>query len=187
VAVPPKGGQPAKDEPYMLSEGQRQDDIEVTKIDEASATITFNNHGTIQELPLVAAQASGPTGGGVPANPAGGPAGLPRFHSRPGGFQGNSPMPFGGGAQIPPPVDNNNGNMNPVGGPNFGGNAPNPQSNPETSNLTPEQKILVIEANRMATQDQVNKGFMPPLPPTVMTPDDATGQGGAPLITPPQP
>ena len=58
VAVPAKPGQPAKDESYTLGEGERQDDITVQKIDEASATITFDNHGTIQPLPLVASTAA---------------------------------------------------------------------------------------------------------------------------------
>lgn len=60
VAIPAKPGQPAKDQSYILSEGQAQDDIEVTKIDEKGSVVTFNNHGTVQELPLAVATASGP-------------------------------------------------------------------------------------------------------------------------------
>ena len=51
VAPPAKPGPPAKDEMYILSEGQRQDDIEVIKIDEKKSLVTFNNHGFTQELP----------------------------------------------------------------------------------------------------------------------------------------
>ncbi|MGA2854877.1 MAG: hypothetical protein ABSE90_12205, partial [Verrucomicrobiota bacterium] len=54
-----KPGQPAKDDYYILSEGQRQDNIEVIKIDEKGSIVTFNNHGTTQELPLANAPASG--------------------------------------------------------------------------------------------------------------------------------
>jgi hypothetical protein len=54
VAGVAKPGQPAKDESYILGEGERQDDIEVQKIDEKAAIITFNNHGKIEELPSVA-------------------------------------------------------------------------------------------------------------------------------------
>src|SRR5208282_3259482 len=68
VAVPAKPGQPAKDQCYILSEGQAQDDIEVTKIDEKAGLVTFNNHGTVQELPLIVGTASGP-----PAPASGGP------------------------------------------------------------------------------------------------------------------
>jgi len=55
-------GQPAGQKSYILGEGQREDNIEVVRIDEKSAVVTFNNHGTIQELPLVAATASGNVG-----------------------------------------------------------------------------------------------------------------------------
>jgi hypothetical protein len=47
-----KSGKPPEDKHYMLAEGQRQDDIEVVKIDEKADVITFDNHGDIQELPL---------------------------------------------------------------------------------------------------------------------------------------
>jgi hypothetical protein len=55
VAGTAKPGQPAKDESYILSEGQRQDEIEVTHINEKASLVTFNNHGTVQELLLVKA------------------------------------------------------------------------------------------------------------------------------------
>ncbi len=52
VAMPPKPGQAAGDQSYVLSEGESQDDIAVVKIDDQADVITFNNHGTIQILPL---------------------------------------------------------------------------------------------------------------------------------------
>ena len=52
VAGTAKPGQPAKDDSYILSEGQRQDEIEVIHIDEKASLVTFNNHGTVQEIPL---------------------------------------------------------------------------------------------------------------------------------------
>ena len=79
VAIPGKPGQPAKDDSYILSEGQRQDEIEVIQIDEKNSLVTFNNHGTVQELPLVKANApagstSMPTPGGpVPPRNVPGP------------------------------------------------------------------------------------------------------------------
>ena len=57
VAGTAKPGQPAKDESYILSEGQRQDEIEVIQIDEKASLVTFNNHGTVQEIPLAKANA----------------------------------------------------------------------------------------------------------------------------------
>ena len=52
------GQPPPKDLFYILSQGERQDDIEVIKIDEANSLVTFNNHGFTQELPLVSTPAS---------------------------------------------------------------------------------------------------------------------------------
>ena len=43
---------------------------------------------------------------------------------------------------------------------------------------------MLIEASRVATQNQVDQGTMPPLPPTVITPGNAKGIGGAPLVPP---
>jgi len=110
VAVPPKPGQPGKEQYYILSTGQAQDDIEVRKIDEKAGIVTFNNHGTIQELPLIVGTASGgssePASGGPSPGPgpnkpgfasAGGNAnggGFTRFGSRfgqSGGFGGQNP------------------------------------------------------------------------------------------------
>ena len=93
VAIPAKPGQPAKDQFYILGEGEAQDEIEVTKIDEKDGLVTFNNHGTPQELPLTAATAStGPAP--APAVPATGPGPGPGF--RPGFPRPGFP-PAGGG------------------------------------------------------------------------------------------
>ncbi len=161
-----KPGQAAKDLSYNLSEGQSQDDIAVTSIDEKDGIVTFNNHGTVQVLPLIPTAASG---GSAPA-PA--PATV-------GGIR----MP---GGRIPPPA----AMMNDGGGGNgvFGGRNPNsgnggnfrPQSQ-ET--LTPEAQVILMEANRVATQDLVDQGKMPPLPPTALTPDEVKQN----LIAPPMP
>jgi hypothetical protein len=51
-------GQPATETSYILGEGQGEGDIKVVRIDGKNAIVTFNNHGTIQELPLVSATAS---------------------------------------------------------------------------------------------------------------------------------
>jgi hypothetical protein len=53
VAAPAEAGQPPGDKSYVMSVGDRKDDIEVIMIDEKAGIITFNNHGRIQELPLV--------------------------------------------------------------------------------------------------------------------------------------
>jgi hypothetical protein len=69
VQVPGKPPQQAKEESYILSEGQRDADIEVLEIDEKAGVAKFNNHGTYQTLDLL-------NDGAKPANvpaPAPGP------------------------------------------------------------------------------------------------------------------
>jgi hypothetical protein len=178
-----KPGQPPKDSSYILSEGQGQDDVEVVKINEKDALVTFNNHGTVQELPLSSQSASS-----APAATTGNPN-IPGFHPiiNNGGNPGN---PFGGPGNLGGTGANLGGGARPGGNGanNFNGlptvqprttySAPQPQQ-PE---LTPEEQVIAIEANRELTKQQVIQGTMPPLPPTVMTPPDATGTGGAPLV-----
>lgn len=47
------GQPPAPEQSYILGEGESQDGIVVQKIDTEFAIIIFDNHGTIQELPLI--------------------------------------------------------------------------------------------------------------------------------------
>jgi hypothetical protein len=183
VAVKGQAGQPPKDESYVLCEGERQDDIEVVKINQDDGIITFDNHGEIQPLPLVAASNSTAPAPGGPQLPRGAgfnPGRLPQVPFAPaqrGAVRG------GAVGQNNP---NNNGNAAP---PNFGGN--NFQS---TSSQTPTiedqvlnaaQQMALIEQERIATQEKVIQGQLPPLPPTFLTPPDAVGAGGSPLIVPP--
>jgi hypothetical protein len=53
--VQPQGKPPApgaKDEFYILAEGQRDGDVEVLAIDDEAGIVKLNNHGTVQELSL---------------------------------------------------------------------------------------------------------------------------------------
>ncbi len=69
VATKPKPGQPAKEDSYVLGENERQDEIEVVKINRQDNTVTFNNHGTEQEVQLTDASSSGSAPGpGGPGN-----------------------------------------------------------------------------------------------------------------------
>jgi hypothetical protein len=183
VAVPARAGQPAKDESYTLGEGERQDDIEVQKIDEASATITFDNHGIIQQLPLVASTAA-PGGGPGPGGPGMvPPPGMPGMAPAVGGSQ--APMGFGGrfGRNR-----NNPGAPNPnAGAPDFGGATAAPQNNnSQPATLSPEEQIINMEAQRAKWLDEGNPAAAI-LPPTVLTkqltgPGDTGGNGGGPGI-----
>jgi hypothetical protein len=184
--VSAKPGQPPKETSYVLTEGERQDEIEVVKINQPDGIITFNNHGIIQELPL--ANVDNAASSGPSAAPSALPGGIPMPGSgfNPGMSGGLSPQErnairrrsLGG-------LPNNGGN--PGGAPAFGGGNNNQPANAniEDQVMSSAKQMAQIELNRIATQDAVDKGLMPPLPPTLLTPPDATGPGGAPLIIPP--
>ena len=176
VAGVAKPGQPPKEESYMMSEGDRQNEIEVQKIDEPSATITFINHGVVQELGLVAGGISvgAPGAGGVP------PPGMPTPAMAP---NGGMPVGFGGRFGRNRNVNSGGNNPSPDGGAGNGAAAA-PTAAAAEPPITPEAQVIMMEANRMLTQDAVNSGDMVPLPPTEMTPPEATGIGGAPLVAP---
>jgi hypothetical protein len=105
-----KAGKPAGDESYILAEGQRQDDIEVTHIDQKASIVTFDNHGVVQKIPLANAVASTtPMPASTPfqnfASPANTPGGngFGRFGNRGGNFGGRN-------------RNNGNGSDNSIGG-----------------------------------------------------------------------
>lgn len=194
-----------KDNYYDLPEGMGQDDIMVKKIDEKAGMITFDNHGTEQQIALVTQSSGG--GGGNGGGGSNGGGGMPgRFGGntgfRPGGgFNGGGGGSFHSYGGSNPGGQNgfNNGN-NVNGGYNgggtsgginldghqlsFGGTSYSGTRSTTTlppDGMTAEQQALIIEVNRAQTQDQVNSGELPPLPPTMITPPGATAAGGVPL------
>ena len=184
------GGKPPGQDAYTLSEGEQQDDIEVVKIDEKAGVVTFNNHGIVQALPLVAATASS---GPAPASTfATGSHAMPRI--APGGSGGNTGangfMNSFGNRVGNLPVNNGNGGGNP--GNNNGPTLGNVPTHSNTFNaasqipdgVTEETQPILIEANRELTKQQVINVELPPLPITELTPNDAVGTGGAPLKAP---
>ena len=174
VALPGKPGLPPHDESYVLSVGESQDEIEVTKIDQKGGVITFNNHGVVQELPLVPGEASGgavSAGGGGPMG--GGPMGGGRAGGGPGSYAAPPPgMPannYGGGPGRNPNQPQGNAGMaglanNSAGrtpsfgsagtssgnstGPAVPANAINMNVDPTQEILSPEAQILMIEKQR---------------------------------------
>jgi hypothetical protein len=186
VAGTSKPGVPPVDTAYILSEGQRQDDIEVTKIDEKSGVITFNNHGTVQQLPLEVGKASS----SAIASTAAGHSGVPnvpgmsgeRGENRAGLENVRGGRRFGGSRG-----DNNNANVQDDGSTleNTTRNNTFNAASQIPKGMTPEVQDAAIEVNRELTQQQVEDGTLPPLPITPITPADATGVGGAPLVAPP--
>jgi hypothetical protein len=181
VAAP---GQPPKDESYVMGEGERENDIEVQKIDEKSATITFNNHGTVQELALVVSK--GPTGAPAPAGPGLAPAPIPRPGVAP--LLGGGPaaaIGFGGrfGRNRPAP-----GAGTPGGGgaPGFGGGgAATAGTANSTEPLSPEAQVIMMEAQREEFKAAGNPAAAI-IPPTPIT-DQLNGDGGGGAGGPPVP
>ncbi len=212
VAIPAKAEQPAKDEAYILSEGQRQDEIEVVQIDEKAGLVTFNNHGTVQELALV--KAAAPVAGTSTPAP-GGPAPIRHFaapngensgRGRIGGHFGGSPF---GSARNPGTGNGGNNYNNGLGGGSPMTTAPTPTGfsaptgagysgqsgesgqQQSQSSMTAEQAAVIIEAERQYYDSQSNpklKSIGGIYPPTTLTPPNATGPTGNPLIiSPPVP
>lgn len=179
VAGVTKPGLPPKDESYVMCAGDRQDDIEVQKIDQASATITFNNHGVVQELTLVAG-----TGGTTAPAPAG------TIIPAPGMAPANGGAPAGFGGRF----GRNRNNVTSGGNPGAGGMAgfggigaatPAPEATGTADNqMTPEQAVIMVEAQRAEYIRKGNPAFKI-LPPTQFTPP-VTGQAN-PGEAPPQP
>jgi hypothetical protein len=157
--TPAKPGPGDKEEDYILSEGQRQDDIEVIKIDNEKSLVTFNNHGKIQELPLVETAASS---GAAPAarggvNPAMAPGASGGGGSAPGTiirFGANAANNGGRPANGAPgfngaPGSNGEAATAADGGLNFGGSTEGRIYQPPASNLTPEQAQLLLVAQHL--------------------------------------
>ena len=171
VAVKPPPGQPAKDASYVMGEGERQDEIEVMKIDEKAGVVTFDNHGTVQELPLVAVSASGPGGPGISP---GGPGGRTPFNPNrgAGGGFGSVPMPGGG-------ANPGAGGASPAGSaPMSGGvNSVGIYQPPETQ-LSPEAQVIMMEAQRAKWQEEGNPAaaLFPPTPLTQQNTPPPPGQ-----------
>ena len=180
VAEPAKGTTPAKDESYVMSEGDRQNEIEVQKIDEAKAVITFNNHGVIQQLPLVASTAAS---GGPPAGAAATSFAPPGMSV--GGFSGGGPMgalgmagrfgrnrPQPSAAAPPPSPDASASQPFSTEGmtPTIGGyvNSKGIFQPAAATPMSPEEQTLMIEAQRMKYQQEGNP-IANMLPPTKMT------------------
>ena len=181
VAGIARPGQPAKDTSYILSEGQRQDDIEVTRIDEKAGMITFNTHGTVQQVPLTTAPALT-----VPATFAANPNPVPAMfvpmnggNNNGGNFGGRLGRGGFGGNRGGQNGQNSGGNFN--GGYNNStyGNS-NARSVPVQPQIDPDtQKALIVAQHLQAQQtgDPISRIY----PPTDL--DDAAGiapEGGAP-------
>jgi len=191
-----KPGQPAKDEFYILSQGQRQDDIEVTKIDEKNSLVTFDNHGITQELPLV----NTPTSSGSAASPspvAGNPAMMPALPAGVGRGGPGGIIPFGAGAGGRGGGTWNGANISGGGGgvnaDGANGGVDLPGAAVAKSNLGPAQDLPPISAENQTAiivmehlkAQLENDPIAPIFPPTPLDheagiTDSGSGDGGPP-------
>ncbi len=145
---------PAKEASYVLSVGERQDEIEVLKIDETNGVITFNNHGEVQERPLIAAA---PTGAVPPPAPGGNlPPGFPRVTPA---VTGGIPVPMSPAAAAAVAALKR-GNLNSGGNPGAfvsGASAPSaPSDSSPQEHLTPEAQVIALETQRAKWLDEGN-------------------------------
>jgi len=154
VQATAKPGQPAKEESYVLTEGERQGEIEVLEIDENAGVVKFNNHGTVEPLnmkdhvakapagappPTVLPQPGRPTLPGIPAPTAANPAST-------GPSVVNT---FGGSREIPSRALRTTPTVG--GAPAAFGGAQNPQAGPA---LSREEAEILVEAKQMYYQQQ---------------------------------
>ena len=215
VSVPAKPPEPAKDQYYVLTEGQRDGESEVLEIDVKGGNVKLNDYGTVMTLNIEKdgpKLASTPVPGGVPPpggfNPAGGAPGA----FNPGGTAipnklglpsrslrttpaGGSPM---GASAIPAP---NYGAAGPVGGPTANlaaGNTPAtslnvapgvPTQPGSTRNWPPEVPMSAEEQTilmEVYREQNKNNPDLPPLPTTALTPTP-TAQNPTPTTRTPTP
>jgi hypothetical protein len=192
VQSAPVGGKPAQQDKFMtLSEGQRQEMLEVLEINPKAKLVKISNSGNVStitfetnKIAYSAAAGGGAAGnaaahmGGMAPNPApnyypNAPANVPPRPMRP--TTANDPGAYGGGTgQFGGYQANANGA---AGG--YGNQAYNYNSYPNAAaqrgqaapvpQIDPEQQIVLMELQREATKSAVANGQMPPLPPTPLS------------------
>jgi hypothetical protein len=203
METPPPAGKPGEQpkgkQSYILTIGQREGDIEVLDIDEKSGSVKVNNSGSIVTLTFEK------DGAKLPTTPAPGAAGaVPPIPGIPGPASATAPFNSRGGSSgftlptrtlrtTPTPGVVNPGTINPAAGmgvtvpPVPGLNAGQARAQQITdqiagqqqNTMSPEQQMLMIEAEREANR---NNPKFPPLPPTPLS---QGAEGAAPGATPP--
>ena len=174
VQMPAKPPEPAKEQSFILTVGQREGQIEVLDIDEVAGSIKFNNYGSVVTLTLEKDGAKLPNTPPMAVPPPGVPPAAATYAPpgvNPGGMSGGASVTTIGGASaglksIPTRT------LRLPNGP--GGAAPTtlgvtPQAT-DQGNLSREEQTILMELERERTRDQVSKGALPPLPPTALSP-----------------
>lgn len=180
-------GKPDANQSYILAEGQRQDDIEVVKIDDKAGLITFDNHGDTEELPLADVPSS--TTAGAEANSSG-PNNGNSFGGQRGGFNSGNGGTYAGRNFGGPRSGFNSGN-NYNNGFNNGVNMQSAQMRGTDPRQQPaistEAQMIMIEAQRMKYQQDGDPTAR--IMPTTPLTSEATGSddGNTPPDNPPAP
>ena len=190
VQTPAKPGAKQEEQSFILTEGQRDGEIEVLEIDEKAGTVKVNDFGTITNLSfenngvkLASGPPPGPPGGGPPPN-AGAVPGAP---GNPTFTPGSTPLPrtipgrpmrmnstgaaaYPGGSGGTAAVGSVAGSTTPgtVALNGLGGQASTPgvhQSWPPETPMTPEEAAIMGAAYNLKHQKAIAAGDMPSLPP----------------------
>lgn len=182
---PPKPGQPAQQDPFVLSEGEAQQDIEVKEINEKDGAVKIINHGKAMTLtfkddgakpPAGAAQAGPVPGLGLPSLPAPRPIAQAASFAPPAAALPTAPSPppvttevGGGSTAATTPSVSAAGQVALLGG----GQSmiPRPIRMPEPPSATEEEQIIGIEVQREAYK-QANDDTARILPITELTPPE---------------
>jgi hypothetical protein len=181
--TPPKGEQF-----YMLREGQRDGELEVISIDERAGTVKINYAGTESTLDFtnngvkvaLGAPAAAGAPGGRPAVPGVGGIPAPGTTARPG-----LALPMGRSLRTSTPAGAQSANRSGASPTAYGYQNPSlatanltagtaatasQQTQVNAVNQLPaEQQMVLIEAERERTQQAVDAGLLPPLPPTPLS------------------
>jgi hypothetical protein len=168
--MPGAPGQPPKETSVVMSEGERLGEVEVLEINEAAGTIKFKNHGTEEIKDLSKDGVKQPTGpapamAGLPGVPSPAVPSVPNaLTSVPPG--GSGVTTFGGNAgnvAIPNrPVRTT---------PSASGIVASGTHPPEARPMSLEEQTVLIEVQRKLTAEKVQRGELPPLPPTDLNPN----------------
>jgi hypothetical protein len=177
-AEPPKpaapGQPPVADDPYVLTENQSKQGIEVLEIDEKAGSVKVDNNGQPETLTFDKNGAKLPSGPAVPAPgvaPAGAPGGIPR-PGFPAGFPMRNGMPgmptapgaMGGQGVGAAGVPGTAGIAAGTGVAATDGSIPARPVRTDGTPNTVEQNVLLYEANRLRNEELAKAGLIPRMP-----------------------
>jgi hypothetical protein len=179
------GGAPPAAESYIMTEGQRQDGLEVLEIDVTGKKVKIKNDGTVSTITFEVAKAGG---GGVPMNPTphmgmGKPGFIPNYPNTPATPLPTRPIRTPDFSQYSPQGNSNPGGAgyNPQAGYNPGGVSAvgYNQGQPQQQALSGDEQVAMFLAQQKAHAADEAAGRYPPAPPIpgITTPQQPVGSG----------